>query len=142
VIQLFSVPHTGTHFLKEVIESAGVPVKARHVEGWSMTDDLVVCPIRNPLDTYKSWIARGRDQDFTEKWNLLNTIYKEQQPLIIPIDTDERDRFLKMLGILLGKTLTTDWSPVNKGINKKQDVDVDLSDVYSLQVVRDFYGQL
>ena len=140
MINLFSVPHTGTHFLKQLLESAGEQVRARHWEGWSKTDQQIIAPIRNPYDTFVSWVNRERDQDFLEKWQIFNEAYETQDLLILPIDTNDRDKRLRSLGAKLGLRLQTDWTPVNQGNN--QDIGyVDLSEVYDLPVVKQFYSQ-
>ena len=140
MINLYSVPHTGTHFLKGVLESAGEQVRARHWEGWTPTDETIVAPIRNPYDTFVSWVNRERDQDFLEKWEIFNKAYETQNLLILPIDTNDRDKRLRTLGAELGLKLQTDWTPVNQGNN--QDIGyVDLKEVYELPVVKQFYKQ-
>tara|TARA_R110000803_G_scaffold210685_1_gene283167 strand:- start:4844 stop:5407 length:564 start_codon:yes stop_codon:yes gene_type:complete len=140
MINLFSVPHTGTHFLKQLLESAGLQVRARHWEGWSKTDQQIVAPIRNPYDTFVSWVNRGRDQDFLEKWQIFNEAYETQDLLILPIDTNDRDKRLRTFSAELGIKLDTDWTPVNQGNNQEIGF-MDLSEVYNLPVVKQFYTQ-
>lgn len=138
MINLFSVPHTGTHFLKGVLEDAGLEVRARHIEGWQLTNDLVVAPIRDPYTTYVSWVSRGRDQSFKEKWELFNKAFETQRMIIVPIDTEDRETYLKELSGELGVSLKTDWKPKNQGL--RQDVGaVNLNDIYGLPVVKKFY---
>jgi len=141
VINLFSVPHTGTLFLKGVIERSGIDVRARHWEGWEPSDELIVAPIRNPYDTYVSWVSRGRDQDFKEKWEIFNDAFMSNQKMVIvPIDAHNRDDYLNLLSNALGVTVKTDWTPVNIAASK--DIGpVDLSDIYNLPVVKQFYTQ-
>ncbi len=141
MIKLFSVPHTGTYFLKGVLEDAGFKVHARHWEGWRLSGDLIVAPIRNPYDSFTSWVSRQRNQNFQEKWDMFNKAYEsDQRMIIVPIDTHDRDVHLKRLSNFLNTDLATDWTPVNSA--KVSDVGpVDLSDIYSLPVVKKFYNQ-
>lgn len=137
-MDLFSVPHTGTLFLKDLLRSNGVNVRARHWEAWKPTEELIVAPIRNPYDTYVSWVSRERKQHFITKWKIFNIAYLTQDLVIIPIDTIDRDEHLTSLSKRLGKELKTEWKPINQGPRKKIDFP-DLMEVYNLPVVKQFY---
>jgi hypothetical protein len=100
----------------------------------------MVCPIRDPQKTWVTWQSRKRDQDFTEKWQLLNTIFETQDVSFIPIDTEDRDSHLRKLEERLNIPLRTDWTPVNSQRNIKVDP-IDLSGIYRLPVVSEFYEQ-
>ena len=97
MINIISIPYTGTHFIKNLLESAGLKVRARHVEAWEPTPDLIIAPIRNPLDVYISWISNERDQDFFKKWKDFNKMFEEQNLFILPLDTEDRDDYLAEL---------------------------------------------
>jgi|TARA_R100000501_G_C2617966_1_gene111452 hypothetical protein len=133
-VNIYSIPHTGTHFVQRLLG-----VKAKHVEGWKKTDELIILPIRDPWTTYVTWVSRGRDQDFKEKWFLLNEIYETQDTLVLPIDTKDREMQLSKISARIGKDLETDWKPINNGPRKEVEY-IDLSDVYKLPVVDRFYG--
>jgi hypothetical protein len=139
MINIISIPYTGTHFIKNLLESAGLKVRARHVEAWEPTPDLIIAPIRNPLDVYISWISNERDQDFFKKWKDFNKMFEEQNLFILPIDTEDRDCYLAELSSVLGVKLKTDWKPINQKVRRGVET-VDLSEVYSLPVVRKFYN--
>jgi len=142
MITLFSVPHTGTHFLKKVLEDAGLTVKAKHWTGWLPVDGLIIAPIRDPKRTLQSWKARKRVQDFTGLWELFDKAYNSQNVFVLPIDTDNKDERLKELSKLLNVTLETDWAPLNVGPSSEhEEIKEDLTDIYKLKVVNDFYGK-
>lgn len=140
MIGVWSVPHTGTHFIKKLLEDAGLTVKARHFSGWVKTDELIICPIRDPQKTWKSWKARNRNQNFDEMWEIFNRAYKEQKMFILPIDTEDRSEKLKELSELLGVTLATDWKPVNASMGSTEE-NTDLEHIYKLDVVNKYYGK-
>ena len=139
MINIWSIPHTGTHFLKHLLENAGIECKARHFSGWELTDDLVIAPIRDPKKTLQSWIARGREQDFNEMWQIFDTAFQTQNMFILPIDTQCRDKELIELSKILGVELKTDWEPLNKGISNNDETG-DLSSIYNLSVVKKYYS--
>jgi hypothetical protein len=140
MLNLISIPHTGTHFLKKILENAGFKLNIKHIEGWKPMDELIVSPLRDPYETYVSWVSRERDQDFTEKWHMFNDMYEAQNVEVVPIDTDNKRDHLKRLGDKLDTILTTDWKPVNSS-GKKVKVDwVDLKEIYDLPVVKQFYA--
>jgi len=140
LINLFSIPYTGTHFLKDLLEQSGLEVRARHIEAWTKTDELVIAPIRDPYDVYVSWVSNKRDQDFAEKWANFNQMFEQQNVFILPIDTHHRNKHLAELGKLLKRPLITDWTPINA--KPRHEIGpVDLSEIYALPVVNKFYSQ-
>ena len=131
-----SIPHTGTHFLMHLIESHGMTPRTKHVNGWE--GEECICPIRDPYETYCSWATRERQQDFTQQWLFLNEIYTQNKGIFLPIDTEDRDKYLDRLSDHLKVKLTTDWKPQNSLEGDKLRPKVDLSTVYDLPIVRGF----
>ena len=131
---IYSVPHTGTHFLMKLLG-----MKAKHYDGMP-EEDLIISPIRDPWETYVSWVSRGRDQDFDKPWRIFNEAWEAKEVLILPIDHKDRDNCLETLGKRLNMQLRTNWIPENTG-NPKEVEKIDLSHIYSLPVVRGYYEQ-
>ena len=136
-ILVFSVPHTGTHFIKYMLEKNGFMPWVRHVNAWSGED--CICPIRDPYETYCTWVTRDRKQDFYEQWETLNRICTQGKGFVLPIDTEDRGKRLIDLSLKLNREIKTDWNPENVTDRTKIRPVVDLSDIYNLQVVRDYY---
>lgn len=138
LVKIFSVPHTGTHFVKELLEAHGLQVKAKHVEGYKDDEEIIILPVRDPEATCKSWSARGRRDGFIERWEKLNEISQNPNAHILPIDTDDRDEYLKALSKVLNVELNTDWYPVNQ-FNRIGQVDINIDEVYAIPLIKSLY---
>ena len=136
---IYSIPHTGTHFLKDLLEKSGLTVKALHIEGWKPTKEHIINPIREPFKTWVTWESRNREQDFKIRWLLLDEIYRTQDVSIIPIDTDDRDKHLQDLSKRLNLELYTEWKPVSSQPHKAVKK-IDLKEIYYLSVVKKYYS--
>ena len=72
-VDICSVPHTGTNFLHQLISNAGFQCRTGHTfrEGG-------ICPIRDPWETYVTWVSRGRDTDlFEQAWREFDEAYHD-----------------------------------------------------------------
>ena len=139
-MQIYSVQHTGSKFIKHVLLSHGWDFcDIKHYQQTYFTDSLCVSPIRNPKDAYISWISRGKTEDFYKYWCNFNDTYLNNTDLwIVPVDTPDRDYHLSKLSDRLDCKLSTDWQPVGCGPRENVPV-IDLSAVYDLPVVKNFY---
>jgi len=100
----------------------------------------VVSPIRDPWDVYVTWYSRDRDiAEMFDEWYWFDDAYRRQIPLIVPVDTADRETHLDTLSKRLKYSFTTDWSPV-ESMARKIPPKIDLSGIYELPVVKRFYG--
>lgn len=138
-LRVLSVEHTGTHFLDKLLRTGGFrDISASHW-GDHRDDGFVISPIRRPEDVYRSWVARGRmGERFWFSWLRFNERYEAGNVFVLPVDTPDREKRLEALSERLRTTFTTDWEPVGCG-PKVEVPDIDLSGLYALPVVRDFY---
>ncbi len=144
-----SVPHTGTHFIRELLESHGIKLVAHHF--WDfMNDDfyspyteLKICPIRDPSLCYVTFVSRDKDlHNYWAAWRLFNELYEiEDNVYIVPVDTPDRDTYLQQLSLALDVNLETDWKPVAREPRKQVDIP-DLTEIYQLPVVKKFYDDI
>jgi len=140
MIRVYSVPHTGTTFLRGLLVDAGLDVEVAHFGKKAIKLDApIVCPIRDPEKQYITWKTRETNVDCFESWRIFNHLYENHSLHIIPVDGEGRDVYLSILSDYLGKELKTDWTPLNSRPRKAIEVP-DLSEIYNLPVVRRFYG--
>lgn len=146
-LELKSVQHTGTNFLNKVLTDAGWTVRATHWAAKNLYDKpFTISPIRNPWDTYVTWISRRRNDSYLGQWLLFNAAFEALDDLyIVPVDTEDRDYYLNLLSQRLKCELTTDWKPVESQrripVEKTNYVRQILHRVYQLPVVKKFYRQ-
>ena len=135
-IDICSVPHTGTNFLHQLISSAGFQCRTGHT-----FKENGIAPIRDPWETYVSWVSRGKDTDgFEAAWKEFDEAYRELDLFIVPIDTKDRELHLSNLERMLKVELPTDWAPVESEERVKVAKKA-LKRVYDLPLVKKFYGK-
>ena len=132
---IYSVPHTGTHFLKKL-----TGLHALHYNSDIGENEIIISPIRDPFDTWQSWQRRGSEQDFFTPWFNFSQAWEQLDVTVLPIDTPDRDKHLKALSIKLSTELYTDWMPENSKAGPDVELTVDLSSIYALPVVREYYA--
>jgi hypothetical protein len=145
MVNLVSVPHTGTKFLRKLLIDHGIDFTMTHY--FEFQGGVTVSPIRDPLKCYNTFMRRQRPiSQFYDSWHRFNEFYETQDYPIIPVDVKtHRTKALKKLSERLGVPLRTDWKPV--GTSKNLDfpeikaVDIDLSEIYALPVVKQYYTQ-
>ncbi len=134
-----SVPHTGTHFL---IELLGLPIVnpdnislnevvtgvrqdsyvSRHVYsqggnldftkewGWK-SGVMTIAPLRHPMATAQSWRNRGMPiADMVDCFH--NLMFLDPQPIYLPIDAECRQQRLEVIRIATGLLCETEWEIV------------------------------
>jgi hypothetical protein len=149
-----SVPHTGTMFIWSLLKNSGIDSYWKHFvsfRGWKLptTDEIMVCPIRHPIQVWHTWenrhTAKPGTYDFAACWYRFNDAFKWHLPselFVIPVDTPDRDVHLKRLSDRLGCTLHTDWKPVSSQPHSRDDgiFPSELLNILQLDVVQTFYG--
>lgn len=134
-VDICSVPHTGTNFLHQLISGAGFQCRTGHT-----FRDGGICPIRDPWETYVTWVSRGRDTDlFEAAWREFDEAFHDLDLFVLPIDTKKRELQLSNLERMLKVDLPTDWKAVESGervkVTKKP-----LKRIYDLPLVKKYYG--
>lgn len=80
-------------------------------------DGPLILTMRHPVNVAQSWIKRGKQISgwFCEMWENLFSLKAEfEDSFWLPIDTEDRDHRLALIGERLGISLDTDWTP--KGV--------------------------
>lgn len=133
-VDVCSVPCTGGEFLHSLITSSGFQCRNGHTfkEGG-------IAPIRDPWETYVSWVSQGWDVDkFESAWAEFDEAYKDLNLFIIPVDLKKkRELALSNLERKLKVDLTTDWD-LGEGEREKVKKKA-LARVYKLPLVKKFY---
>ena len=70
IIQLRSVPHTGTKFLKNLLNNAELSYKHFHYGKHNLSESgFILVPIRNPIKQVETFLKRGTNKNFN-LWEL------------------------------------------------------------------------
>lgn len=132
---IYSVPHTGTYFLIVLLG-----IKARHYDTMPEAGGLIISPIRDPWQTYRSWVTRGRSlAGFDRAWRNFNAAFERLDVAVVPIDTPDRDEHLAALSERLERDLSTDWAAENVGPPAVEIARLTLDHIYNLPVVQKYY---
>ena len=113
---IFSVPHTGTRWITNVLRNAGVEVQQVHFNGtyapviWE-GDRLAIVPRRDKQATIESWERRKRtDPEFDATWQEMEDFVEEFDPYQLHIDDPEqRTEDIRDIEELLGIPLDYDF---------------------------------
>lgn len=141
MICVASIPHSGTHFITELI---GLPIQqlSRCGEAYMQTVHTypgasveritkmkregfrIVSPLRHPMAIAQSWANRGKPVaglgSGDRLVDVLRCMIDEVSPMVdawLPLDAPERETFLVRLSRIVGRDLKTDWA-------KRSNVDV------------------
>jgi hypothetical protein len=103
---VMSVQHTGTRFLKDVLQCEASHVQHMFQEKWDGTGQLVV-PMRHPRKVLQSWCDRAKPMlpRWDIQWDILmnwDTPY-----IVVPVDTPDREQRLAQVG-----DFVTNWQPI------------------------------
>ncbi len=130
-IILCTIPGTGTHFFKDLLEGHGFDVKAIHctenglkiVEDEIVNGSTLVTTYREVSDVYENWGNNNRDLEagkYFEGWYRLF----QYEPVVVSIDNVKEER-LEFLSAVLGVELKTDWEAVRTEPKKVYDIFTD-----------------
>lgn len=127
-----TIPHAGTHFMRDVLFAGMVQgtkgrVRVEHLTPSSCPTlvemgrkaEGVVIPLRHPCEIALSWRRRGKDilgatgSATLGQW-MSNMVeyFDPLDPHYLPLDTSERELYLRRMNFDLGLELETDWQPV------------------------------
>ncbi|NIR52894.1 hypothetical protein GWO43_30200 [candidate division KSB1 bacterium] len=122
-IFMVSIPHTGTNLLLNILKATGLPdwtlaepqegIHHGHVMDAYLAERFdcpIVSPLRHPHVTEISW--RKRDKDTTEMCEGFRVL-ANLDPIVVPVDSPQRDKHLKDAGKKLKLELTSEWPVTN-----------------------------
>jgi hypothetical protein len=127
MILVASVHHTGTKLVYDYILDEVEDKKRVHIEPDNL-DELrklrqmadIIVPLRHPRRVAQGWKYRSkRLEDLGTQWHMLKTDIAPFTPYYLPIEHEERDRWLSFIGKALGLELKTEWPIIgtSKGIS-------------------------
>lgn len=138
-----TVKHTGTYFVGKhllgwpehplkrletppdpsVVMGHLYPSKRRLWEHWLRLYPAIV-PIRHPYVVERSWLGRVEDtRDMFAMWRELEWVDRFN-PMYLPIDVPDREKYLQAINQRFGLNLTTDWPVINSKVGTDS-LDVD-----------------
>lgn len=86
-----------------------------HMQGIrrNMLRGVMVVPLRDPVEIYRSWRRRGRSVSYLrEQLEILSNGVHGYDPIYVPLDHGDRDMQLLKVEEAFGIKLQTDWAPV------------------------------
>lgn len=115
-VQIVSIPHTGTHFTRDLLLEHGVNITEfdhlSAIDGVGFpykTFENIIAPVRPPKDVAFSWGRDGRRVNYG--WEVLWTKLSEINGHFFFLE--DKDVALLKLSKHLGVPLTSDWKRVN-----------------------------
>lgn len=83
--------------------------QSEYLPRW-MESHCAVVPMRHPASVIESWLARDKPfEPLLTQWQILKTMVDPADPIYLPLDVPDRDRWLSELNCKLGLELQTDW---------------------------------
>jgi len=132
-----TVPHSGTHLIHDMFAQAGFessPIQNKHTGNTVTTTHIdrderlnrvlsmmneyqAVTPIRHPYLVEESW--RRREQPLEPLYASLRRLpaLYEAGALVVPVDSPQRDKYIKRINKSLGINLKPDWKTVVNGFH-------------------------
>ena len=125
---MISIPHSGTHLVRQIFHDAGYAfssdpsnrkITIRHCHTQKLKQELEallplgkgVASLRHPYLIYNSWKLRGdwNLDVFKYAWNTFIELVNKYSIICLPIDSPNRNRWLKDMANKLDINLKTDW---------------------------------
>jgi len=115
-VQIVSIPHTATHFTRNLLRDHGIEVFTDHLDNPELeywTFERLVTPLRPPRDVALSWAKRHQKNRIPVDFG-----WDTMWPLLLAMDThffflEYGDPALSKLSDYVGIPLSTDWKKVN-----------------------------
>jgi len=142
---LASVPHTGSHFLIDLIDYTVLPkddmfskavernqrfYRFWHVYGGESIECLlkfgkhapVIAPLRHPMLVAQSWKNRGKPivehevhAPMIKLFHNLIDLSRQVTMYFLPLDLPDRDQYLRRIETVAGRNFKTQWSYYGPG---------------------------
>lgn len=102
-ILILSVEHSGTRFVKNHLLHQNwsryqhlVPHQREYIERMPGMYDFTFVPLRAPMEIARSWARKAKPMGLlAERLEMLATMFEDEEPLWIPIDTPDRDEYVQ-----------------------------------------------
>ena len=143
-MNLFSIPHTGTHLVRdEIIGGTWTNAKqgsaqiSEHIYTFNapllitrMEQSPTIITVRHPRLTATSWLKYGKDvRELPILYYILVELLDKYEPLYLPIDGKDRDKYLTEINNKLGTDYKTDWPMVSVHNTRKPDLGEHAEDI-------------
>jgi hypothetical protein len=146
---IYTIPHTGTRFIKQFFSDQDIVVRHRHVHELPYGAEWKrIIVVRNPYDCWRSWTRRrgpidGREGKFTtlefvSTWAEYIMRTEHQSAFYIPLDIDPTRRVITMvhmmryLGIEPDHSFVVqycnDWRPIGPSMTDEERQRMDVPD--------------
>ena len=110
-VQIVSIPHTGTHFTRDLLKAHGVNItQFDHLDSLNFPYDTfehIVAPVRPPRDVATSWGRRTHDYGWEDMWTKLAGVNGHFFFL------EDKEKALLRLSEYVDVPLSSDWKKVN-----------------------------
>lgn len=110
-VQIVSIPHTGTHFTRDLLMDHGVNItEFDHLDSLNFpyeTFENIIAPVRPVRDVALSWARRQYDYGWDDMWSKLSEMNGHFFFL------EDKEAALLKLSEHLGVPLSSDWEKVN-----------------------------
>lgn len=123
-----TVPHTGTHFMRELLQGHEIHLRHVYLDEIEELDELLaagnpaIVPRRPTARVLTSWLKYDKDpRDFAgmsiDDWFKMQHVVLEGVDQVYYLNLEDagiRDEQLAIINQELGLELTTDWKPVRQ----------------------------
>ncbi|MCH8022922.1 MAG: hypothetical protein IH932_04175 [Thaumarchaeota archaeon] len=109
-VQIVSIPHTGTHFTRDLLKGVCKITRFDHLDSLNFpywTFENMIVPLRPPKDVAISWGRRHIDYGWDDLWQKVKAIKGHFFFL------EDRDKALSKLSEHLNIPLSSNWEKVN-----------------------------
>jgi len=114
-------------------------------------DHVIVTPLRDPRNVWKSWERRNNklSRHFMQQWNTLKNFDANCYIFYVPVDREEKHECIQELSKKLGRKLSPDWDiyigcdheparlPYHAGVDPLDEVGWKY--LYNLPMIKRFY---
>ena len=146
-VVLPTIPHSSTQFWMRVLEKAGVGYTFNHLYTNWMHDlrrnlvqgQICLVPMRHPAKVFRSHKVMGRPvESVIQYYWFLASVVHPFRPFYLPVDTDDRDKYVARASYMLQADLKPEW---DKPVGDHRHLGVE-SVIFTLQEHRVITGVL
>ena len=110
-MMIASVRHTGTRFLKVLLKQHEPTENVHFGQNflYRLQGHYVITPLRRLDRVIQSWVNRSMELDMLHRD--IGIMLEHPVDFFFPIDSENREDYLRELSEILGTELKTDWMP-------------------------------